>query len=108
VTKYQTLTLTDIIWQVSPSTAETLGNVIRLFALKRIELELSWLIGEGLLPAIAGKTVPALIRYNFIRCNAHYMMEKGGGGGLGEPRPMFSQQSNAEKRNSVIEAGGEL
>jgi len=48
--------------QVSPSTADVLGDVVRLYALKRIEGELSWLIGEELLPAGAGKTVPTLVR----------------------------------------------
>lgn len=49
--------------QVSTSTADVLGDVVRLYALRRIEAELSWLMAEEIVHISAGKTVPHLNRY---------------------------------------------
>lgn len=48
--------------QVSSVTGEVLLEVVRLYALNRIEAELAWLMAEELLPISAGRAVPELVR----------------------------------------------
>ena len=44
------------------SIKHVLSSLVQIFALRAIEIDLPFLIGEGLLPAIAGKVVPDAVR----------------------------------------------
>lgn len=60
--------------QVSSTTAEVLGDVIQLHALRILEKNLAWLMAEQLLPLPAGKQVPELIRSASVQhLHLHYL-----------------------------------
>ena len=48
--------------QSEGQTRQVLADVIRLHFLKRVESQLAWYVGEGILPIQACKAVPELVR----------------------------------------------
>lgn len=51
-----------LLCQVSSGTKAIVRDAVKLYALRQIEVDLSWLMAEELLPVRAGRTVPHLIR----------------------------------------------